>query len=275
MAPKREPRPRSRKRKENDPLSAFHPIVRTWFSKTLGTPSAPQREGWPAIAASDHTLILAPTGTGKTLAAFLWAFLKAGYMRSGTLPVSGSGLTTATESLANVLASERRSYRFTHRDDRILPRGDGIIPNVQFYAIEHGDPAPAPLAVVIARNRLDAAGVERGREQRGDPSLQRVTGHGDHLALDDLQRLSLTLADLDRQQLKQMAVIVRRRRSLAFGTIDQAAGDVEANRAGGRRGASRGIGGTNAGGIDEPGDVRGQTPGVPGGVPRVRAQQRD
>lgn len=38
----------------------------------MGTPSAPQSQGWPAIASGDDTLILAPTGTGKTLAAFLW-----------------------------------------------------------------------------------------------------------------------------------------------------------------------------------------------------------
>src|SRR5690606_8377823 len=37
-----------------------------------GEPSAPQRAGWPAIARGSDTLILAPTGTGKTLAAFLW-----------------------------------------------------------------------------------------------------------------------------------------------------------------------------------------------------------
>ena len=53
-------------------LRPFHPIVRDWFRETLGAPSAPQREGWPAIASGAHTLILAPTGTGKTLAAFLW-----------------------------------------------------------------------------------------------------------------------------------------------------------------------------------------------------------
>jgi ATP-dependent Lhr-like helicase len=54
------------------PLQKFHPIVRDWFRETLGKPSAPQAKGWPAIATGDDTLILAPTGTGKTLAAFLW-----------------------------------------------------------------------------------------------------------------------------------------------------------------------------------------------------------
>src|SRR4051794_34433062 len=55
-----------------NPLKRFHPLVRDWFRETLGAPSAPQEKGWPAIAAGDHTLILAPTGTGKTLSAFLW-----------------------------------------------------------------------------------------------------------------------------------------------------------------------------------------------------------
>ena len=51
----------------DDALAPFHPIVREWFTETLGAPSAPQRAGWPAIAGGEDTLILAPTGTGKTL----------------------------------------------------------------------------------------------------------------------------------------------------------------------------------------------------------------
>lgn len=53
-------------------LKPFHPLIRKWFTETLGAPSPPQREGWPAIAKGESTLILAPTGTGKTLTAFLW-----------------------------------------------------------------------------------------------------------------------------------------------------------------------------------------------------------
>src|SRR3954469_17074789 len=54
------------------PLSSFHPLVAKWFKEQLGNPSAPQIKGWPAIATGDDALILAPTGTGKTLAAFLY-----------------------------------------------------------------------------------------------------------------------------------------------------------------------------------------------------------
>jgi ATP-dependent helicase Lhr and Lhr-like helicase len=54
-------------------LGRFSEPVRTWFSTTFAEPTTAQSRGWPAIAAGDHTLILAPTGSGKTLTAFLWA----------------------------------------------------------------------------------------------------------------------------------------------------------------------------------------------------------
>jgi ATP-dependent Lhr-like helicase len=70
-------RPLARRRRYNflmtpsDPLDLFLPPVRHWFRTVLGEPTAAQRQGWPGIAAGQHTLILAPTGSGKTLAAFL------------------------------------------------------------------------------------------------------------------------------------------------------------------------------------------------------------
>jgi len=53
-------------------MALFHPPVREWFEAVFPAPTRPQTLGWPAIARGESTLILAPTGTGKTLAAFLW-----------------------------------------------------------------------------------------------------------------------------------------------------------------------------------------------------------
>ncbi|MBA3303982.1 MAG: DEAD/DEAH box helicase, partial [Acidimicrobiia bacterium] len=53
-------------------LPEFTPAVREWFRTSFAAPTPAQEQGWPAIAAGNHSLILAPTGSGKTLAAFLW-----------------------------------------------------------------------------------------------------------------------------------------------------------------------------------------------------------
>ena len=59
-----------------DPLSLFHPMTASWLRAVFEKPTTPQRLGWPAIARGESTLILAPTGTGKTLTAFLWCIDK-------------------------------------------------------------------------------------------------------------------------------------------------------------------------------------------------------
>ncbi|MEM8883746.1 MAG: DEAD/DEAH box helicase [Planctomycetota bacterium] len=54
-------------------LEPFHSATRAWFERTFPAPTDIQSKAWPAIARGEHVLIHAPTGSGKTLTAFLWA----------------------------------------------------------------------------------------------------------------------------------------------------------------------------------------------------------
>jgi len=55
------------------PLQDFHPAVARWFERRFGTPTPAQVAAWPHIRAGRDTLVAAPTGSGKTLTAFLAA----------------------------------------------------------------------------------------------------------------------------------------------------------------------------------------------------------
>ncbi len=57
----------------NTAFDQFHPLVAEWFRERIGQPTDVQRQAWPKIALGEHLLIAAPTGSGKTLTAFLWA----------------------------------------------------------------------------------------------------------------------------------------------------------------------------------------------------------
>ena len=54
-------------------LAVFHPGIAAWFGDRFPAPTDVQERSWPRIAAGEHLVITAPTGSGKTLTAFLWA----------------------------------------------------------------------------------------------------------------------------------------------------------------------------------------------------------
>ena len=56
-----------------DVLERFAPATREWFRSAFAAPTTAQIGAWDAISAGRHALVVAPTGSGKTLSAFLWA----------------------------------------------------------------------------------------------------------------------------------------------------------------------------------------------------------
>ncbi|PPF42422.1 ATP-dependent helicase, partial [Rathayibacter sp. AY1A1] len=56
-----------------DVLERFSPATRAWFEGAFPAPTAAQEGAWSAISSGAHALVVAPTGSGKTLSAFLWA----------------------------------------------------------------------------------------------------------------------------------------------------------------------------------------------------------
>ncbi|AYC34053.1 DEAD/DEAH box helicase [Pseudomonas cavernae] len=70
-------------------LDGFHPAVAAWFRATFAAPTAAQVAAWPAIRSGRCTLVAAPTGSGKTLTAFLAAIdelVREGLAQGGQLP---------------------------------------------------------------------------------------------------------------------------------------------------------------------------------------------
>ncbi|MBT2483411.1 MULTISPECIES: ATP-dependent helicase [unclassified Microbacterium] len=57
----------------SDVLERFTPATHDWFQGAFPAPTPAQIGAWDAISAGKHALVVAPTGSGKTLSAFLWA----------------------------------------------------------------------------------------------------------------------------------------------------------------------------------------------------------
>src|ERR1700733_11175323 len=121
-------------------LSLFHPITAKWFQAVFDQPTAPQVEGWPAIARGDSTLILAPTGTGKTLTAFLWCLDK---LMLRTPLAAPSGCRVVYVSPLKALAADvERNLRSPLTGIANMAQREGIVVRIPEISVRTGDTSP-------------------------------------------------------------------------------------------------------------------------------------
>lgn len=153
-----------------NPLELFHPHTARWFARSIGTPTAVQEEAWPAIAAGGHTLVSAPTGTGKTLSAFL-VFI------DRLLAESRNG--TLKQELQLVYVSPLKSLASDIRENLRRPL-EGI------YREEHdadGFLGNTPLGLDIAIRTGDTPQNERRRMVKSPPHILIITPESLYLML--------------------------------------------------------------------------------------------
>ena len=190
------------------PLAGFHPVVRDWFLDRFDSPTEPQREGWPPIAAGRDVLITAPTGSGKTLAAFLSAIdaaardASAGRLRDETRVVYVSPLRALSADIRANLETPLAEIR-----ERAARPGAPPLPEVR-AALRTGDtPAaerarmtrrPPHLLITTPESLYLLLTSRRGRELLA-PARTVIVDEIHSLARDKRgSHLALTLERLDR-----------------------------------------------------------------------------
>jgi len=144
-------------------LKHFDPAVGSWFREEFGAPTEIQRLAWPVIAAGEHALITAPTGSGKTLTGFLWPLDR---LLTGAWP--GGRLRVLYVSPLKALNSDiERNLRqpLAGIEERLLTAGR------------------EPVPVRIGLRSGDTPATERARQVRRPPEILITTPESLNLLL--------------------------------------------------------------------------------------------
>ena len=125
-----------------DVLQLFHPITAHWFRAVFEDVTPPQREGWPAIARGESTLILAPTGTGKTLTAFLWCLDRLMLQRPGTHDQQPGCRVLYISPLKALAVDVERNLRSPLQGIANMAQREGVPVHFPEISVRTGDTSP-------------------------------------------------------------------------------------------------------------------------------------
>jgi len=134
----------------------FSENTRNWFTEAVGEPTPVQLEAWHAVAQGGDVLISAPTGTGKTLAAFLYA-----------LDALSCAPRPLKDELGIIYVSPLKALGNDIRENLKRPLSGLGLDSVVRTAVRTGDTTP----------------TERARMQRRPPHILITTPESLHLML--------------------------------------------------------------------------------------------
>ena len=172
-------------------MQQFHPLVREWFLSRFPGPTRLQEEAWKIIASGQNALITAPTGRGKTLAAFLWALDRL---------ISGSLETGATRIL--YISPLRALNNDVHRNL--------LQPLEELQLIFSENKIPFPAISVMTRSG-DTPQNERQRMLRKPPEILITTPESCNILLSSQRGIRL-FDNLQTVILDEIHAIVRDKR---------------------------------------------------------------
>jgi ATP-dependent Lhr-like helicase len=128
----------------------FHPVVDRWFSGRFPEPTEPQQRAWPLLQAGRDVLIAAPTGSGKTFAAFLAAIDD--LLRQGFDGALADGIQVVYVSPLKALSNDIQKNLSQPLDEIRGALAAAGLPDVDIRVLlRTGDTAPADRQAMVKR----------------------------------------------------------------------------------------------------------------------------
>ncbi len=189
-----------------DPLERFSPATREWFSGAFPAPTAAQSGAWDAISSGQHALVVAPTGSGKTLSAFLWALDRLlsdkPLVEKPTAPVVEKSVVEPVETTATGRSGRSRQARPAARPTRVLyisplkALGVDVERNLRSPLVGITQTArrlgTEPPAITVGVRSGDTTSADRRMLQREPPDILITTPESLYLMLTSAARETLT-----------------------------------------------------------------------------------